>query len=489
MEEGAERSRKFSITGNPMHSSHITSDPEHDHVHDHQRQQEEDTKDGHIDQLAKNTDTYFTSEQLWELFPFPASFGDPELDEVPLTLDPERLEFLAQIHNSEKMDETVVQRLKEFMFSASPGEILAYQDRAMQNICGASISREKDSKSLGKKMRGKIREWNEETGGDFTFVKLSKYHLDFGISGNLASVNVPFKDSFTITNKSKRPVTFSIQRLFSPDDCVNIEFNPSQGSLKKGQKITIGVSFMSQKSGLIKELMEVRIRPADASPISASSSSSSSSGSSGSGSRLFLSICICMKHSSFGVCPFCMPSVIRKDMQVPRVLNDFVDQFFALKAHKVELILRLAADSTEVDKYRNIIDKGGRPDLIQDVHVLGTLLKQWYRDLPHPILGVLDDADVKNVEVRTGDPVVEYYKSLKKSHRILLDVALEIAVAVVENESETKMGAQSVGIVLAPNMFRTGNLSDPMTAVVASQKMSLLMTHLIEAACDRKLPA
>jgi hypothetical protein len=103
------------------------------------------------------------------------------------------------------------------------------------------------------------------------------------------------------------------------------------------------------------------------------------------------------------------------------------------------------------------------------------------------LIYVWDVAVHADIEVRTGDPVIKYYESLEKSHRILLDIILEIAVAVVENESETKMGAQSVGIVLAPNMFRTGDLSDPMTAVVASQKMSLLMTHLIEAARDRAL--
>jgi hypothetical protein len=110
--------------------------------------------------------------------------------------------------------------------------------------------------------------------------------------------------------------------------------------------MTIGVTFLSQKSGLIKELMEIRIRPV-----------SGCSGCSGSGSRLFVSICTCMKHSSFGVCPFCMPSVMRKGFQVPRVLNDFVDHFFSSEAYTVELILRLAADTREVDKYREIVWK------------------------------------------------------------------------------------------------------------------------------------
>jgi hypothetical protein len=101
----------------------------------------------------------------------------------------------------EKMEDSVVQRLKEFVFAASPGEILAYQDRAMQNICGGMsvISTvlkcitpmlncltsmlifcgdvDEESKTLGKKMKGKIREWNEETGGDFTFVKVSVNYL------------------------------------------------------------------------------------------------------------------------------------------------------------------------------------------------------------------------------------------------------------------------------------------------------------------------
>jgi hypothetical protein len=95
MEEGAEKSVKCSITDNPMHSS-LQSPSDEDQMHTLSPRSPDEKDEKPVEKLAKNTDAYFTSEQLWELFPFPASFGDASSDDVPLTLDPERLEFLAQ---------------------------------------------------------------------------------------------------------------------------------------------------------------------------------------------------------------------------------------------------------------------------------------------------------------------------------------------------------------------------------------------------------
>ena len=106
----------------------------------------------------------------------------------------------------------------------------------------------------------------------------------------------------------------------------------------------------------------------------------------------------------------------------------------------------------------------GLPD---DVNDLATLIKIWYRELPQPLLNVLPEARI--MDSADIDTCVAALDALEPLSRALLDWLLDLMLDVAANRETTKMTAQNLAIVIAPNLYEA-TTPDPVQGLLMSQK-------------------
>ncbi|GLD97704.1 hypothetical protein PINS_up006394 [Pythium insidiosum] len=127
-----------------------------------------------------------------------------------------------------------------------------------------------------------------------------------------------------------------------------------------------------------------------------------------------------------------------------------------------KFIYRVPADQREVQLAKQAINRGAfDPRAITDPHVFASLLKQWLRELPTPLLG--------NVKVLTVLP---------KAERGVLLWLVDHALEVVACSRSNAMTAHSLAVVLAPTLYRWA-AATPEEAVATSHQVATLLRVLI----------
>jgi len=192
-----------------------------------------------------------------------------------------------------------------------------------------------------------------------------------------------------------------------------------------------------------------------------------------------------------------------KTWHIPVLLKNLKDCLVAAGGLRSEGVFRLAGELTVLKSTKEQINRlsasnagpgcvegehGGLPD---DVNDLATLIKIWYRELPQPILnGLPTKAIVDSAEV---EDCVAAAAQLPQLQHDLFDRILELLLRVASNRATTKMTAQNLAIVVAPNLYEA-TTPDPMQGLVMSQKavqfvhnILVHMVHEREKATGTKL--
>ena len=162
--------------------------------------------------------------------------------------------------------------------------------------------------------------------------------------------------------------------------------------------------------------------------------------------------------------------------RIPSVLVQLRTYLVQQGGLRVEGIFRVACDGDEVVQVKRALNEG-RFVSCNDIHVVSSLIKVWYRELP---VRVLDGVEQGMVELVDGDAAVErVLRSMKELPQSLLCWLLDLCVDVVRERGSNLMGSKSLGIVWSPNLF-TESRDDPMKSLLYSQKVATFMQKAIE---------
>jgi len=298
---------------------------------------------------------------------------------------------------------------------------------------------------------------------------------------------IPADDLLVLTNTTDKALKFRF------DPCqlreFTISFKPVSGTLKPHKTVRITA----------KLTVHVRVNTNYRVTLKVNDGSSSH----------FITAKIRCETGVFGVDPatleMCEDSFDKnsRTWRVPVILKNLKDCLVAAGGLRSEGVFRLAGELTVLKSAKEQINRssasnsgpgcidGEHSCLPDDVNDLATLIKIWYRELPQPILNglpskvVMDSDDV--------DDCVAAAAKLPELQRDLLDWILELLLRVAANRATTKMTAQNLAIVVAPNLYEA-TTPDPMQGLVMSQKavqfvhnILVHMVHEREKATGTKL--
>eukprot|EP00301_Raphidiophrys_heterophryoidea_P009618 c141_g1_i1.p1 GENE.c141_g1_i1~~c141_g1_i1.p1 ORF type:complete len:264 (-),score=45.46 c141_g1_i1:63-821(-) len=141
---------------------------------------------------------------------------------------------------------------------------------------------------------------------------------------------------------------------------------------------------------------------------------------------------------------------------VPLILIELTSHLFTLDGEHTEGIFRIPGNKEGVDTEKARLNNGETKLVTQDIHVAASLLKLWYRELPHPLIPQeLTDACLKiateprethatyvlNVLAGVPSPNLETCKYLIRTLQ-----------RINAHKEETKMTASNLATVFSPSL-------------------------------------
>jgi len=189
-------------------------------------------------------------------------------------------------------------------------------------------------------------------------------------------------------------------------------------------------------------------------------------------------------NKQFGVKPKQLPSraVPGYKAKIPSVLIDLKALLKKLGGYEVVGIFRLAPEGKKNDMIKGQIDRGEeweeKLNDVNDVNLCANLLKVWFRELPTPIMNLVER---KVIELSQDvESVAEATKKFPEPSQSILLWLWDMCVEVAEHEATNKMGAQNLAIVIGPNLFNTDSFANPMLAMTFSGKVVTFFQRGIE---------
>jgi len=188
-----------------------------------------------------------------------------------------------------------------------------------------------------------------------------------------------------------------------------------------------------------------------------------------------------MLEKQFGVPPkhLVSRSVPGYKAKIPEILLELKAMLKKLDGYRVTGIFRLAPLGKNNDTVKEMINLGENwKEQISDVNLCANLLKVWFRELPMPILNQVDNRVIAMSQ--DIDSVANAVEKFPEPSRSILLWLWDLCVEVAEYESENKMGAQNLAIVIGPNLFNTQQFKNPMGAMTFSGKVVTFFQRGIE---------
>ena len=126
-----------------------------------------------------------------------------------------------------------------------------------------------------------------------------------------------------------------------------------------------------------------------------------------------------------------------------------------------EGIFRQTGRTTQIEKLKGQLNQGAKVFFAEnmDVHTVATLFKQWLRELPDPLLtwsayiDFMSAIEEKNEEIKI-DRLKDIIDRLPRVNRFVCQHMFKCLFLLCENESKTKMNANNLAVVFAPNVLR-----------------------------------
>ncbi|TYZ61970.1 hypothetical protein PybrP1_002759 [[Pythium] brassicae (nom. inval.)] len=167
-------------------------------------------------------------------------------------------------------------------------------------------------------------------------------------------------------------------------------------------------------------------------------------------------------HRQFGI-PLAEMRCSSDQRGVPALLHMLRRELLKRDGLGTKHIYRVSPERTEVQSVKAAINSGSVDHArVSDPHVYASLIKQWFRELPTSLLAplALDDlSSVASASGAGGADVDAVLARLPPQTRAVFEWLLEHMLEVVDRSAVNKMTAQSVAVVMAPNLFSCESLS------------------------------
>ncbi|GAM17316.1 hypothetical protein SAMD00019534_004910 [Acytostelium subglobosum LB1] len=172
-------------------------------------------------------------------------------------------------------------------------------------------------------------------------------------------------------------------------------------------------------------------------------------------------------------------------VDVPLILINFVQTLLKLNALETEGIFRMSPSHTQIQQEKLRLDEGGTLDHLTDVHLVASLLKNWLRDLPTPIISADIYDELLTSPINSWAIMEARLPELNiKVLRYLIDFLVEFSEP--EYAIASKMDCHSLAVVLAPVLIRSP-INDPQRALENSKKeVKIIECMIVEALATKK---
>ncbi|KAG7385946.1 hypothetical protein PHYPSEUDO_000908 [Phytophthora pseudosyringae] len=170
------------------------------------------------------------------------------------------------------------------------------------------------------------------------------------------------------------------------------------------------------------------------------------------------------------------------ETKVPAVLEMMKICFLAHDGARAEGVFRVAPDKTEYNAVKAAINDGSFEDC-SDVHIMASLIKVWFRELPVGLFNMLPKQQIALAcELVNPEPpaVLQSLSTLPSLHRSVVLWLLDLLNEVVKFKHENKMTAKSMAIVMAPNLVSVES-SDIAVVVAAYRQVADFVQVLLHA--------
>jgi len=170
---------------------------------------------------------------------------------------------------------------------------------------------------------------------------------------------------------------------------------------------------------------------------------------------------------------------------IPSILIFMKQYLFVNGGLETQGIFRLAPDADECSRVKAALDVG-KFSKTTDINVMSNRIKVWFRDLPHPILGVVNSEAI--TLCATGEQAVQLLDAFPEPNRSIMFWLIDMCVEVAENCDTNKMPPKNLAIVIAPNLFRPQSVAQlsPGEALEEIRRCKAV-TDFLERAIDCKL--
>ncbi|KAL4108760.1 hypothetical protein PRIC1_000469 [Phytophthora ramorum] len=167
--------------------------------------------------------------------------------------------------------------------------------------------------------------------------------------------------------------------------------------------------------------------------------------------------------------------------KVPAVLEMMKACFLAHNGARTEGVFRLAPEKAEYIAVKHSINDGTFEDC-SDVHIMASLIKGWFRELPVRLINMLPVCKLVDPE---PEVVLQTLAALPMLHQSVVLWLLDLLNEVAQYEHENKMTAKSMAIVMAPNLLSVKN-SDAAVVVAAYRQVADFVLALLQARLQQR---
>uniref|UniRef100_A0A7S4F5H1 Rho-GAP domain-containing protein n=1 Tax=Chrysotila carterae TaxID=13221 RepID=A0A7S4F5H1_CHRCT len=173
---------------------------------------------------------------------------------------------------------------------------------------------------------------------------------------------------------------------------------------------------------------------------------------------------------------------------VPEILTSLRNLLWEQKGHLIEGIFRVPPSASALKLARQNAENGSL-EKITDMESVAQLIKLWFRELPDSIFG---DCLPEIVDGPPREPVAcaKIVQRLPDANRKTIYWLLQLITDICRYESDNRMTAQSMTIVLAPNLLLAPPTLGPLEALELNTRVvqftELLFQHWNSSAASKQ---
>jgi hypothetical protein len=165
-------------------------------------------------------------------------------------------------------------------------------------------------------------------------------------------------------------------------------------------------------------------------------------------------------------------------LPIPYALYEMTERMFEIGCDKVEGVFRLPGNLRVVGQMAVSANQGRNPYATATIHDLASLLKQWFRDLPDPVVCV--DTVLALKAAYDDKSYFEFIQWLPKAHYQALMFLIGFLQRLAAAEPVTMMGPKNLAICFGPNIVRPRDNTNPDTIKQLAEVAIEFLTTLIQ---------